>query len=86
MSVCQLVTGITNAILDPLVALLFAGGLIVFIWGIVQFMYGLGSDEAKEKGKQHMLWGIIGMAIMLSAYAIINIIQNTFGIGAYPTC
>jgi uncharacterized membrane protein YidH (DUF202 family) len=85
MSVCQLLTNLGTAILNPLAALIFASGLLLFIWGIVQFMWNLGSDESRDKGRQHMFWGIIGMAIMLSAYAVINVVANTFGL-TYPVC
>ncbi len=44
-------------------------------------MAGLSSDtgEKKEAGKQHMLWGIIGMFIMIAAYSILTIVANTLG-------
>jgi len=47
----------------------------------VEFLFGVsqGSDK-KEDGKQHMLWGVIGMFIMVAAMAIIRLILNTFGL------
>lgn len=86
MTACAFVTAISNAILNPLAALIFGAGLLVFVFGIVEFMGGLATDsEAKEKGKQHMLWGILGMAIMLSAYAILKVVAGTFGL-AIQSC
>jgi hypothetical protein len=67
-------------VLDPIFALIFAAGLLVFIFGIIEFMWEMqGEASAKEKGKQHMLWGIIGMFIMVAAYTIIHIVANTIG-------
>lgn len=87
MTVCQIVTAVVNAIINPLIALIFAVGLVVFAWGIIEFLWNLsGGGEGIEKGKKHMIWGVVGMAIMLSAYTIITIIVNTFGIGGFPTC
>jgi hypothetical protein len=75
-----LVGRINAVIIDPLLALLFAAGLVVFLWGLVQFLMGLSAGSEKtEEGKQHMLWGIVGMFIMVAAAAIIRIITNTFG-------
>jgi uncharacterized membrane protein YjfL (UPF0719 family) len=30
--------------------------------------------------KSHMLWGILGMVIMISVFGILSLIMNTFGI------
>ena len=76
---------IVSAIITPLMVLLFGAALLVFAWGIVEFLMGLSSgSESKEKGKQHMLWGIIGLVIMTSAYAIIQLVLHTFGVNNTP--
>jgi len=83
-ALCNLVNRISNAIIDPFLALIFGVGLVVFVWGVVQYMIGLsggGGAENQEKGKRHMIYGILGMAIMLSAWAIIQLIANTIGVG-----
>lgn len=64
-------------IVYPVVELLFGIGVIVFIWGIVEMIINGESSEAREKGRMHMLGGVIGMAIMLSAWGIIHLISNT---------
>ncbi len=76
-----LVQKITTVIIDPLLALLFAAALLIFLWGVVQFLGGVNAEsDAKEEGKQHMLWGIIGMFIMVAALAIIRLVTSTFGL------
>ena len=82
MDTRTLAANLTQYIINPIIALLFAAGLLVFIWGIVQFLWGLsesGEAEGKEQGKKHMIWGIVGMFIMASAYAILQVIGNTVG-------
>lgn len=70
-------------IVNPAILLLFATGFFLFMWGLVTFLWNLesGASEANSNGKQHMLWGIIGMLIMVSVYGIVGLIENTFGIG-----
>ena len=76
-----LVTKLTDVIINPLIALIFAAGLLVFIFGVVEFMWEIqGEVSSKEKGKQHMLWGIIGMFIMVASYTILQIVANTLGV------
>ncbi|MEK7613184.1 MAG: hypothetical protein AAB449_03505 [Patescibacteria group bacterium] len=78
MTAEKLRDALVNVVLNPLAALLFGVALIVFIWGLVEFLWGLSTDtEGKEDGKRHMLWGIIGMFVMIAAGTIIKIIANT---------
>ncbi len=71
---------IDEVIVNPLIFLMFAAALAVFLWGVIQFIGSSDSEEGRNTGKRHILWGIIGMFIMVSAFGIINIIVNTFGI------
>lgn len=81
MSASQLADKLSSVIINPLIALIFAAGLLVFIFGIVEYMWGLSTEtDSKEHGKMHMLWGILGMFIMTAAYAILKIVANTIGV------
>lgn len=71
-------------IIDPFLLLVFALGLFLFMWGFVQFMWDLNKGGDSSAGKQHMLWGVIGMFVMVSFYGIIAILSNTFGLGVDP--
>ena len=73
-----LIKNLASTIIDPILALIFAIGLVVFAWGVVEYLWNLSNDlDKKKEGKEHMLWGIIGMFVMASAAAIIHIIQDT---------
>lgn len=74
------VTKIENIILFPLMSLLLSIALLIFIWGAFEFVRNAESDSARETGKRHMLFGIIGMLIMISALAILKIAAGTFGL------
>jgi uncharacterized membrane protein (GlpM family) len=68
-----------KATLNNIIALLFVLVTIYFIWGIVQYITSAGDQEKLKKGKQHMIWGIIGMAVMAAAWSIVRIIMDYFG-------
>jgi vacuolar-type H+-ATPase subunit I/STV1 len=76
-SVYRLIASIENLIINPFIGLLFAVALIMFLWGLAQFIINAGSEEGRTTGKKHMIWGIVGMFIMVGAYAIVNILSNT---------
>ncbi len=73
---------IIGTINNVLVTVLFALAFIVFIWGVFQaFILGAGNDEAKEKGKSLMLWGLIGFFVMVSVWGLVNILTGTISFG-----
>lgn len=77
-----LLNNILRYIVNPAILLLFSLGFAVFMYGMLEFMWNLNSGEASDKGKQHMIWGVVGMFLMISAYGIIALIDETFGFGA----
>ncbi len=80
IDITPLLLRINEFILNPLILLLFVLALVMFMWGIIEFLSGQDNEEAREKGKRNMFWGVIGMVIMFSVYGIIYTLLATFGI------
>lgn len=74
-----LIKRFVDALVDPLVTGLFALAFLLFMWGLVQFMMSVSQGEPADAGKQHMLWGVIGLVIMFSVAGIMNVITNSIG-------
>ncbi len=73
---------IINIINNVIVPVLFAVAFIVFLWGAFQtFILGAQSDDVKQKGKNHMLWGLIGFFVMVSVWGLVNILTGTISFG-----
>lgn len=81
MSIADFLGVIARVILNPLIIFGFAVALLFFFWGIFEFMTSTAEVAGRDKGKKNIVWGIIGMFIMISVFGIINLILNTFGIG-----
>ncbi len=78
--ILALMGAINRVIINPLLALMFAAGLLVFVWGLITYLYKLNVEGDQDKeAKSHMFWGIVGMFIMVAAYAIIKLIASTIG-------
>jgi TRAP-type C4-dicarboxylate transport system permease small subunit len=73
-------------ILFPTIALLSGVAFLVFIWGCVEYFMHAENDQARSKGATHITFGIIGLVVMLSAWAILTIAANTFGLGTQLNC
>ena len=53
---------------------------VVFLWGVVQFIMGAGDEEKRTKGRNLIIYGLIGIAVMLSFWGLVNILLVTFSI------
>lgn len=72
---------IIDIINGTLVPVLFAVGFLVFLWGAFKFfILGAANGEAKDEGKTLMIYGLIGFAVMVSVWGLVNIITGTFGV------
>lgn len=66
--------------MNPAIMILFAIAFVIFLWGVVQYIRNSSSSEANTIGRDHIIWGLVGMAIMVSAFTIIKIVIGTFNI------
>ncbi len=69
-------------IVNPLIILMFAFALVGFLWGVKDYIVHADDQEVRAKGTMHMLWGFVGMMIMISTFTIMKIIVNSFGLNA----
>jgi hypothetical protein len=72
---------INEYILNPIIALGFGWAVVVFFWGLFQFIRNTDSDDERETGKRNIFYGILGMFIMVTVYGIINLLLDAFGLG-----
>jgi hypothetical protein len=72
-----------DIIVNPLILLVFAAGFFLFVWGLVQFLFHLDEGGKHDEGVKHMMWGIVGMFVMVSVYGIIMLMNNTFSLGIF---
>jgi len=68
-----------SQILGAVVPVLIALGVVYFVWGVVSYMIG-GDEEAKKKGRDKIIYGIIGLAVIIGVWGLVNILTRTFGV------
>lgn len=73
----QLYENLITYILNPVIILLLAVALMIFVWGIVQYIANSDSEEARRKGRSHIIWGLVGLVIMVSVRGIIELLRST---------
>ncbi len=67
-------------IINPLIYLLFALALFFLGNGVAMFIFKADDPEARSKGKMHLLWGVLGIFVMVSVYSILNVVAATFSV------
>ena len=70
---------IIQNILNAIIPVLLALGVVYFVWGVVQYVIA-GGEEAKKTGKDRMIYGIIGFAVIVGLWGLVNIVVNTFNL------
>ena len=60
------------------VPLVFALSFIVFIFGVFYyFIAGAANEEKRGKGRDIMIYGIIGFVVMIAVWGIVHILTGT---------
>ncbi len=69
------------------IPVIFAIGLIIFLWGLLMFLRAAGDESAADEGKRRIVWGVIIMFVMVSVWGLVGIIVQLVGIqpGQTPT-
>lgn len=85
-------SGFIDLINTVFVPVLFAVAFLFFVYGVYKyFILGADNDTERATGRQFVLWSLIGFAVILSVWGLVNVVLATFNITpggpapAYPT-
>lgn len=78
-----------NELLGAVLPFLIAIGVVIFVWGVIQFVVA-GDEEAKTKGRDRIIYGIIGLVVIVGLWGLVRLVTNTFNLNnttniTYPT-
>jgi len=75
-----LIRTVDSLIINPIIIFMFAAAFVYFLIGVVEFLGNTDNEEKRTTGKKHMLWGVVGMLIMIGVFTIMRVLIDTFGI------
>jgi len=81
----QLISSIKSQIIFPVISLFFVLATVVFMWGVIEMIAGADNEEKRTRGKQHIIWGLLGLFIMVAAGAIISMLCQFVGLSGSCT-
>lgn len=75
--------GEIKRVLQVAVPVLMLLSLAVFIWGVVVFIFKSDDEKARAEGKQRILWGLIGLFVIVSVWGLVVLLSEITGIFGY---
>jgi hypothetical protein len=69
-SVNSIIGRVINAILGVIGSL----ALLMFVYGGITWMTSSGSPEKIKKGRDIIVWSVIGLAVIFFSYALVNLV------------
>jgi len=72
--------GALNGALSATVPLLLSLATLVFLWGIVKYIWSGDDEKQRTESRSFMLWGIVGLTVMVSVWALVSLLANFFSI------
>ncbi len=83
MTLDDFITGLGRTIINPTIFLMFGVALLVFLWGVFKYVRNAESGD-KGEYKNALLWGLVGMFVMIGVYGIWGVVLDTFGVSKNP--
>ncbi len=74
--------GVLQSIVDAVIPFLIGLAILLIIYGILGFIAKTADEEKRAEAKNFIIWGIIGVFVMVSIWGLVNILVGTFGLGA----
>ena|SRR3989338_1292395 len=69
------IQGVLNIVIPVLITI----GIIYFIWNVVTYMLS-GDAEKREESRDHIIYSLIGLFVILAVWGLVSIIANTLGV------
>lgn len=66
-------------IINTAIPILIVLGVAYFIWGVITYVIS-DDEEAKSKGRDRIIFGIIGLVVIVGMWGLVKIVTSTFGL------
>lgn len=68
-----------NQLINRLIPFVITLALLVFLWGILTYIFSTDSGK-RDEAKGYMIWGIIGLFVMVSVWGLVNILVRSLAL------
>ncbi len=67
-------------LVNTIVPLFMVIAVAVFLWGIVKYITAAGDEEKAKSARGYIIYGLLGVFVMVAFWGIIQVVASTFGI------
>lgn len=67
-------------IINLVIPLLIAVAVVIFLVGVVKYITAGASEESRKEARSVMLYGIIGLFVMVAVWGLVNVLVETFNL------
>jgi hypothetical protein len=64
-------------LINRLIPFVIALAVLVFLWGIFKYITAGGDSEKRKEATGLIIWGIIGLFVMVSVWGLVNILVRS---------
>ena len=64
-------------ILGRLVPLFISAAVVLFLYGVLTYIFSGGDEEKRAAGRQYMIYGIIAIFVMVSVWGLVNLLRDS---------
>ncbi len=75
------IVGTVRDLVNTIIPLFMVIAVAVFLWGIVKYITAAGDEEAAKTARGYIIYGLIGVFVMVAFWGIIQVVASTFGVG-----
>jgi len=75
----QILSNVATYIFTPLYQAVVGIAILYFLYGAAKYVVDLNNPEKQTFGKSHLLWGMVGLFIILSVGGILNALNGSIG-------
>lgn len=67
-----------NKYINTLTPILASLAIICFFYGLIWYIYAAGDSKGREKGRQTIIWGLVGLFVIFSLWGILEFLKSVF--------
>jgi len=78
-------TGIIYLFIDigaRIIPLMAAIAFLAFVLGVAKYIKSAGSEKDSKDSKNLLIWGIVGLFVMITIWGIVSFLKSEFGFGS----
>ncbi len=64
-------------LLSTATVLILAAAVVFFLWNVFKFVMAGGDEEKRKDGSQGIIYGVIGIAVMVSIWGLVNFLTSS---------